>query len=67
MTQMFVGLGNTPFLMVLGQPDNSSPLPDMSKVKAFIIPPGTGTFPATLLHFCTTKKKKPIASSYQFC
>jgi len=42
MTQMFVGLGNTPFVMVLGQPDESKTVPDAGNVKAFIIPPGTG-------------------------
>ena len=39
---MFVGLGNTPFVMVLGVPDASQNVPDLDKVKAFIIPPGTG-------------------------
>lgn len=50
MTQIFIGIGTTPFLMVMGVPtqdrwdldDEGRALPDMSNVKAFVMPPGQG-------------------------
>lgn len=44
MTQLFVGLGDAPFVMVLGKPTHASgsALPDPSTVKAFKIAPGHG-------------------------
>lgn len=49
LTQLFVGIGGKePFIMVLGKPthdrmdlsDDERALPDLSSVKAFVIPPG---------------------------
>lgn len=44
MTQLFVGLGDQPFAMVLGKPnhDSGAKLPDLETVKCFILPPGHG-------------------------
>jgi len=44
MTQMFIGLGNVPFIMALGAPThmNNQNVPDMSNVRAFVIPGGQG-------------------------
>lgn len=42
MTQLFIGLGDQPFAMVLGKPSPDSKVPDLSNVKAFIFPPGHG-------------------------
>lgn len=45
MTQLFIGLGSEPFIMVLAPPCNEA-TPDLSKVKAFKFPAGH----ALLLH-----------------
>jgi ureidoglycolate lyase len=45
MTQLFIGLGDQPFAMVLGQPthDTQAPLiPNLNKVVCFVFPPGHG-------------------------
>lgn len=42
MTQIFVGLGCTPFAMVLGKPNLEADLPVLEDVVAFRIPPGHG-------------------------
>ena len=44
MTQIFVGLGSSPFAMVLGKPnlESGAKLPDLDDVVAFRIPPGHG-------------------------
>eukprot|EP01118_Nematostelium_gracile_P018681 TRINITY_DN839_c0_g1_i1.p1 TRINITY_DN839_c0_g1~~TRINITY_DN839_c0_g1_i1.p1 ORF type:complete len:205 (-),score=56.37 TRINITY_DN839_c0_g1_i1:22-636(-) len=45
MTQMFVGLGNRPFVMCLGAPtqDSENPnVPNMDNVRTFVIPGGCG-------------------------
>jgi len=42
MTQLFIGLGDQPFAMVLGKPHDDSDLPDVNDVRCFIIPPGHG-------------------------
>ncbi|APZ43269.1 ureidoglycolate lyase [Acidihalobacter ferrooxydans] len=42
MTQLFVGLGSTPFVMVLGKPNLEDKLPVLEDVVAFRIPPGHG-------------------------
>lgn len=44
MTQLFVGLGDQPFAMVLGKPNHESgaKVPDLKDVKCFILPPGHG-------------------------
>jgi ureidoglycolate lyase len=44
MTQLFIGLGDQPFAMVLGKPNHESgaKAPDLSEVKCFILPPGHG-------------------------
>jgi ureidoglycolate lyase len=44
MTQLFVGLGDQPFAMVLGKPTHGSGsrLPDLGNVKCFVFPPGHG-------------------------
>src|SRR5262249_43020983 len=44
MTQLFVGLGGAPFVMVLGTPthDRGLSVPDLSDVRAFKIDPGHG-------------------------
>ncbi len=51
MTQMFVALGQSPFIMVLAQPnhDKNQDLPDLTQVKAFRFPAGHGL----LLHLGT--------------
>lgn len=51
MTQMFIGLGQSPFIMVLASPnhDNGETLPDLNQVKALRFPPGYGL----LLHIGT--------------
>jgi ureidoglycolate lyase len=41
MTQLFVGLGDVPMAMVLGQPTDG-PMPDLASVVAFVFPPGHG-------------------------
>jgi len=41
MTQLFIGLGQEPFAMVLGKP-TSGDLPDLSNIKCFKMPPGSG-------------------------
>jgi len=41
MTQLFMGLGNSPYIMVLGKPTENN-LPDLSSVRAFLFPSGTG-------------------------
>jgi ureidoglycolate lyase len=44
MTQLFVGLGSAPFVMVLGKPTHQRGMnvPDLENVKAFKLPPGHG-------------------------
>ncbi|HEY8376599.1 MAG TPA: ureidoglycolate lyase [Nannocystis sp.] len=44
MTQLFVGLGDQPFAMVLGKPTHARGLdtPDLDDVRCFIFPPGHG-------------------------
>jgi len=44
MTQLFIGLGDQPFAMVLGKPNHErgKKAPDLSDVKCFILPPGHG-------------------------
>lgn len=44
MTQIFIGLGSTPFAMVLGKPnqDSGAKVPNLEEVQAFRIPPGHG-------------------------
>jgi ureidoglycolate lyase len=44
MTQLFIGLGGAPFVMVLGKPtqERGMALPDLDTVKAFKLPPGHG-------------------------
>ncbi|MGF1933606.1 MAG: ureidoglycolate lyase [Nostoc sp. ChiQUE02] len=51
MTQMFIGMGQSPFIMVLASPnhDNDETLPDLNQVKALRFPPGYGL----LLHIGT--------------
>ncbi len=51
MTQMFLALGQSPFIMVLAPPNHqqNQDLPDISQVKAFRFPPGHGL----LLHIGT--------------
>jgi ureidoglycolate lyase len=41
LTQLFVGLGDAPMAMVLGQP-TAGPTPDLASVVAFVFPPGHG-------------------------
>jgi ureidoglycolate lyase len=42
LTQLFVGLGDAPFCLVLGKPDLSSREPDLSSLVAFVFPPAHG-------------------------
>ncbi len=51
MTQMFIGLGQAPFIMVMAPPNhqNSKNLPDLNQVKALRFPAGYGL----LLHLGT--------------
>ena len=44
MTQLFVGLGSAPFVMVLGKPNQAmgATEPDLDEVAAFRLPPGHG-------------------------
>jgi ureidoglycolate lyase len=44
MTQLFVGLGDSPLAMVLGKPNHAKgrDVPDLEDVRAFILPPGHG-------------------------
>lgn len=44
MTQLFIGLGDQPFAMVLGKPnhDKGGTAPDLEDVRCFIFPPGHG-------------------------
>ncbi|MEA5570421.1 ureidoglycolate lyase [Calothrix sp. UHCC 0171] len=51
MTQMFIALGQSPFIMVLGTPNHeqNKDLPDLTQVKAFRFPAGHGL----LLHLGT--------------
>jgi len=44
MTQLFIGLGDQPFAMVLGKPNHEQgkKAPDLAEVKCFILPPGHG-------------------------
>jgi ureidoglycolate lyase len=44
MTQLFVGLGDQPFAMVLGKPTHARGLavPDLDDVRCFVFPPGHG-------------------------
>lgn len=44
MTQLFVGLGDQPFAMVLGKPNHKEgkDVPDLEQVKCFVLPPGHG-------------------------
>jgi len=41
LTQLFVGLGDAPMAMVLGQP-TAGPIPDLASVVAFVFPSGQG-------------------------
>lgn len=49
MTQIFLGLGDAPFAMVLGKPSHGSALPDPSSLRAYVFPPGHGV----MLHLGT--------------
>ena len=44
MTQLFIGLGDQPFAMVLGKPTHESggSIPNLDDVKCFVFPPGHG-------------------------
>ncbi|MFS8855616.1 ureidoglycolate lyase [Synechococcus sp. H55.2] len=42
MTQLFVGLGQEPFIMVMAPPNRPKTLPDLDKVQALRFPPGHG-------------------------
>ncbi|MFS8858371.1 ureidoglycolate lyase [Synechococcus sp. H55.7] len=42
MTQLFVGLGQEPFIMVMAPPNHPKTLPDLDKVQALRFPPGHG-------------------------
>ena len=44
MTQLFIGLGDQPFAMVLGKPNHSEgkKTPDLDQVKCFVLPAGHG-------------------------
>lgn len=44
MTQLFIGLGDQPFAMVLGKPNHGTgeSIPDLDEVRCFIFPPGHG-------------------------
>jgi ureidoglycolate lyase len=44
MTQLFIGLGDQPFAMVLGKPNHEQggEVPDLTEVKCFVFPPGHG-------------------------
>jgi ureidoglycolate lyase len=42
MTQLFVGLGDQPFAMVLGKPHNDAKVPTLDDVRCFTFRPGTG-------------------------
>lgn len=44
MTQLFIGLGNQPFAMVLGKPNHEKGenVPNLKEVKCFVFPPGHG-------------------------
>jgi ureidoglycolate lyase len=46
MTQLFVGLGDQPFAMVLGKPNHgpsdSATIPNLDEVKCFVLQPGHG-------------------------
>lgn len=44
MTQLFIGLGDQPFGMVLGKPNHekNGKIPDIGDVKCFVFPPGHG-------------------------
>jgi ureidoglycolate lyase len=44
MTQLFIGLGDQPFAMVLGKPTHARGLsvPDLDDVRCFVVPPGHG-------------------------
>jgi len=44
MTQLFVGLGDQPFAMVLGKPNHEKgeEIPDLDTVRCFLMPPGHG-------------------------
>jgi ureidoglycolate lyase len=42
LTQVFVGLGTHPFVIVLGEPTDGDLIPDFNRVEAFYFPPGHG-------------------------
>ena len=44
MTQLFIGLGDQPFAMVLGKPNHQEVgrVPNLDEVKCFVFPPGHG-------------------------
>jgi ureidoglycolate lyase len=44
MTQLFIGLGDQPFAMVLGKPNHEQghDVPDLDEVRCFVFPPGHG-------------------------
>ncbi len=42
LTQVFIGLGTQPFVMVLGRPQKEARIPDLNQVEAFLFPPGHG-------------------------
>lgn len=44
MTQLFIGLGDAPFAMVLGKPNHAAgrSVPDLPDVRCFVFPPGHG-------------------------
>lgn len=44
MSQVFVGLGDAPFMLVLGKPNHArgAQVPDLEEVRAFVLPPGHG-------------------------
>jgi ureidoglycolate lyase len=42
MTQLFIGLGDQPFAMVLGKPTDAAEIPNLDDVVCFVFPPGHG-------------------------
>ncbi|WP_053959258.1 ureidoglycolate lyase [Sulfobacillus thermosulfidooxidans] len=42
LTQVFIGLGSAPFVMVLGRPEENATVPNLAQVEAFKFPPGHG-------------------------
>lgn len=42
LTQVFIGMGDQPFVMVLGKPEPNATVPDLTQVEAFRFEPGHG-------------------------